>query len=135
MGHTGSAENHPAIPAEHHKIRAGTGNRSGGELFDRERVAAGAQTVDVLKQIVFYRLFERVENDIDAFTQGEFGGRDKITVTVDHDDLVDLMLKERDAMSMPIFISTPFCRMESSKSCGVNSAGEIVPEQSFLMVS
>ena len=32
-GYTGSAENHPAIPAEHHKISAGTGNRSGGGLF------------------------------------------------------------------------------------------------------
>ena len=40
----------------------------------------------MLKQIVFYRLFERVENDIDAFTPGEFGGRDKITVTGDQDD-------------------------------------------------
>ncbi len=32
-GHTGSAENHPAIPAEHHKISAGTGNRSGRTLW------------------------------------------------------------------------------------------------------
>ena len=30
-GNAGAAENHPAIPAAHHKISAGTGNRSGGE--------------------------------------------------------------------------------------------------------
>ena len=48
-GHTGSAENHPAIPAEHHKISAGTGNRSGGEVKDRILSRRYSQRLQLLR--------------------------------------------------------------------------------------
>ena len=46
VGHTVSAEYHPAIPAEHHKISAGTGNRSGGDYSER---ASSMLTVGIVK--------------------------------------------------------------------------------------
>lgn len=68
-------------------------NRSGGMLFSGERVAAGAQAINMLEQVILHGLRERIEHDVHSFPTGKLCGWDEITVAGNQDNLVDLMLE------------------------------------------
>jgi len=58
-----------------------------------------------------------IKYEIKPFPSGEFGDRHKITITRNQNNLIGQFFRDIEAMSIPIFISTPFWRMNKSKTC------------------
>ena len=69
--------------------------------------------INMLKQIISYGGFHRIENKVDPFPTGKLCGGDKVTV----------------AISKPIRMSTPFWLKEMEKSDSVKSEGAFTPRQ------
>ena len=63
----------------------------------------------MLKQIRLDISPHRVKDKVHALPSGKLGSGDKITVTGNQNDLINLLLYASDAISTPTRMSTPFC--------------------------